>query len=434
MLSIKKAKKYSTKLINTGVIDEMSSLDAIRQKYVNVINYLLLIPFVGLGISNTYLGESVNAILCLFGIIIYATSIYFSYKKRMEASITITCTFLNVILFTAFYFQLFEPIEIIPHLIYSISGTLFLLPNKEWRMVYITICSVLLTVIVFQYNYKLDKTIPTLIQVITSIIIHYFFMLFVESQDHKLNKTVLELESSNSDIERLNDFLTIKNQEITTFSHIMTHDLKAPLDAINSFANLISEKVKFDSSKEKKYFSFIKSSSKSMQLLIDDLLQYMRIENFSSYNNPIDLNDSISEVIADFQFELNGKKIAIHKDRLPIVNGNQQLIKTTFHNLISNSIKYQPKNSTNHTPSIQIRAEDTGNYYHIIFKDNGIGIKKTNIPNLFEPFKRFHNTSEYKGTGLGLSICKRAMEKMKGMINLTHTSDQGTEFKITFRK
>ena len=434
MLSRENICQYLLKLINLGVIEGMSSLNAIRQKYVNVVNYLLLISIVGMTILDMYRGETLKVSLGVISLIIYSVSVYFSYKEKMETSIIITCTFLNFILFSCCYSQFIEPVEIMPQIIFSIMGTLFLIPNNRIRIFYITICSVILTMIVLKYNYNLPKTIPTLVQIIISIITLNFLVLFIESQDQKLNTTVSELESSNLNIENLNDSLTIKNKEIITFTHIMTHDMKAPLNTITSFSNILSKKGTFETPQEAEFFSFIKKSSKSMQTLIQDLLQFMSIDNQELTNELIDLNNIIEEVVSNFKFELIEKKVTIDKEVLPKVFGNKQLIKTVIHNLISNAIKYQPKNLINHNPALQISVEDFGNYYNIFFKDNGIGIKEEYIPNLFEPFKRFHSKSEYKGTGLGMSICRRAMKKMNGSIELTNTSDNGSIFKLKFSK
>jgi len=72
------------------------------------------------------------------------------------------------------------------------------------------------------------------------------------------------------------------------------------------------------------------------------------------------------------------------------------------------------------------------NQHVIIVRDNGIGIKEEYIENLFTPFKKFHNNSEYEGTGLGMSICKRAMQKHNGDIELMEISANGSSFKLIF--
>jgi len=108
-------------------------------------------------------------------------------------------------------------------------------------------------------------------------------------------------------------------------------------------------------------------------------------------------------------------------------------LKTLFKNLISNGIKYQPKESSDHIPTIKIWSE-LGESIDIFISDNGIGIDDNYSKDIFEPFKRYHNKKDYKGTGLGLSICKSVMEKHSGKIELFKSSNEGTTFKLTFPK
>jgi len=135
-----------------------------------------------------------------------------------------------------------------------------------------------------------------------------------------------------------------------------------------------------------------------------------------------------------YKYEIINKEVAFEVGKLPEVTGNQQLLRTLFHNLISNAIKYQPKCKPNYIPKISINSSDDSNYHFIIVSDNGIGIKEEYIENLFTPFKRFHTNSEYEGTGLGMSICRKVMQKHGSSIELLETSTNGSKFKLAFKK
>ena len=171
-----------------------------------------------------------------------------------------------------------------------------------------------------------------------------------------------------------------------------------------------------------------------MQVLIDELLLLHKVENETIPFENCDLNEIVKEVASYFRHDIAEKKAEINISNLPIIKCNKTLIGALLKNLISNSIKFQPKDKPNHIPVIKIWHEtDSKNGLNLIFiSDNGVGIDTTYMEKLFEPFKRFYNQSEYKGTGLGMSICIRIMDRHKGTIAVAETSSKGTTFKLCF--
>lgn len=164
------------------------------------------------------------------------------------------------------------------------------------------------------------------------------------------------------------------------------------------------------------------------------MITFSKIESEEEELKLIELNTIIEDVKSHCEFDLIDKNVTLKISNLPVIYGNRQMLKTLFNNLISNSIKYQPKDKLNHIPVISISHTINDCNYRILIEDNGIGIENTYKNELFEPFKRFHSNAEYEGTGLGLSICKKVMDKHNGIIELKSTSENGSTFILTFPK
>jgi len=216
----------------------------------------------------------------------------------------------------------------------------------------------------------------------------------------------------------------------------MAHDLKAPLYNISAFAGLIKKQITNGFHKEKvsKYINFIDNSSESMAVLIEDLLLYSKIDMEELDFSNVHLNDLVDLVLPVFSYDINAGSTAINIKELPTIHGNKSLLKTVFHNLISNGIKYQPKDQPNHQAQIDIWSAENDKQYCIFIQDNGIGIKSEHVNEVFKPFVRFHSSKEYSGTGLGMSICRRIMKNHNGSVELDQTSNKGSRFKLTFPK
>lgn len=257
----------------------------------------------------------------------------------------------------------------------------------------------------------------------------------VEKQKQKTQERLNEeLQQKIKREEEYSFKIKAKNKDLMMFSNIMSHDLKSPLRTIHSFASLMQQKAKHGKLSEsiETYLNYITKSASGMSELIDDLLTYSRLEIDGINPELIDLNQFIKKVTDLFTTTDEHEKSTFEIRPLPSINGDKTLLKTVFHNVISNGLKYQPNGSENHTPRIRIWSEQKQNNHNIFIADNGIGISEDYSEKLFVPFNRYHSKSDYEGTGLGLSISKRIMHKHKGDINLDSSSELGSTFKIRF--
>ncbi len=418
-----------------SIITNSNSYKELSRNIHFLITILLLIQTVFVGTIRYFNFPILITYINLAEISVYLLSIFFFLNKKYTTSILITAYGIPIIFsFVILYFN------------FTLASTLWFLlgfeiiyilifNNYRSRIIYATFCTLFFFVPGIFITYNNAEIIIKIVQILTLTIIPIIVAGFISEQEKKLQRLNRELENRYKEKEAYAEKLDEKNQELVVFTHIMSHDLKSPIQSINAFSQLLKKKLKNEKDKiqEIKFLNFIAQSANSMADLIDDLLLYSRIEQNDVGYEEVDLEPIVEKVLSSFQFDIVNHKVEIEIGDLPTIYGNGNILKTVFHNLISNSIKYQPKDN-NHIPKINIWSESNDANNHIFIKDNGIGIDKTYLDNLFTPFKRFHTSSEYKGTGLGMSICKKVMQKHHGDITLVKTSNCGSLFKLSFPK
>ena len=234
---------------------------------------------------------------------------------------------------------------------------------------------------------------------------------------------------------KLHDYamrLEKSNKELTDFAHIASHDLKAPIRGVLSFIQLLERrsKAKFDAT-DIEYFNFIKNNANHSAQLIEDILNYSKIDKDLGDPKEVDLNKSI------FMAEMNLKSIIddadaeVTYDVMPYIKGHSALIVQLFQNLIANGLKYNK--AAKPTVHVGVNMTDEADVVFSI-KDNGIGIAPENHEKIFSMFRRLHTQDEYEGTGIGLAFCTRIVNTYGGQIWLDSAEGQGTTFFFTLPK
>ncbi len=322
-------------------------------------------------------------------------------------------------------------------LAFQIIYTIIISKNQH-RIFYLIYCAVIFHIpgVIIAFGDDFIATLIKFVQLGTLNTIPVILASFFERQDANMQSLNKELIFKYTETEEQAQKLNKKNSELVVYSHIMSHDLKAPLQTIKAFNELLKEdykKIATANIEKLKYFNIITSSVDAMSDLINNLLMYSKLDQKNYEFESVDLNDIMQQVLLLFSYEIEKKNIQIKIKHLPVIMGNVAIIKTVFQNLISNAIKFQPKEKK-YQPKLCIETQENKENYVIFFKDNGIGIKPENVDDLFTPFERFHNASEYKGTGLGMSICKKIMHIHQGEIQLVNSNEKGSTFKLLFPK
>ncbi len=251
-----------------------------------------------------------------------------------------------------------------------------------------------------------------------------FSMRAQKNSYREIKNLVKELQISKTKLLR-------SNSALKQFAYIASHDLQSPLRTVVSFAQLLEKKYEgsFDPV-AKEYLDFIISGTKRMQLLINDLLQYARVQQVKEKYEIIDMNELVLQVTSDLQFDIQKQNAKIEFSGLPCIYVNLTLIKQLFQNLISNAIKFRQIED----PIIQIECEEKDSDWLFSVKDNGIGFEMENGKKIFEIFQRAVGYGTYEGTGIGLAICKRVIEKHKGKIWVESELLKGSTFYFTINK
>ncbi|RJP67079.1 MAG: PAS domain S-box protein [Ignavibacteriales bacterium] len=220
--------------------------------------------------------------------------------------------------------------------------------------------------------------------------------------------------------------LEISNKELEAFSYSISHDLRAPLRAINGYSNIVLENYKDKLDDEAaELLNSITANTQKMSQLIDDLLEFSRLGRKELNKLPIDMNELINKILTEQVDELTGDRLDIKIENLPVAKADYSLIKQVIINLLSNAIKFS---STKEKSIIEIggRAEHDENIYWI--KDNGVGFSTKYSDKLFGVFQRLHKDSEFEGTGVGLAIVKRIINKHGGKVWAESIINEGSVF------
>lgn len=225
------------------------------------------------------------------------------------------------------------------------------------------------------------------------------------------------------------------NLELERFAAIAARDLKAPLNSITQFTDLLASQYKGQLDPEAdEYIEFIISAGNRMRALIDNLLEYARAGAMDKKHlHPIDMHQIIESVKLALNADILRSGALINEvKRLPSVLGIELQLSQLFQNLIANAIKFS---KPNHPPRIFIDFQDTGEkFWEFSIRDEGIGIEPRHSEKVFEIFGKVHGRTEYEGTGIGLAVSKKIVEAHGGQIRFQSEIDQGTTFYFTLPK
>jgi len=258
-----------------------------------------------------------------------------------------------------------------------------------------------------------------------------------EKRAEELTIAITELKYAQDDIRKLNDELEQKvaertaqleyvNKELGSFSYSVSHDLRAPIRAINGYTSILMEDYaeKFDSDGTKVLNSII-HNSKKMGLLIDDLLAFSKLGRKQVTVSEINMTAQVNLIREELLFDEGENIPEFNVNALPRAKGDPSLIKQVWINLISNAIKYskyKPKTT------IEIGAYEKDNLVVYYVKDEGAGFDMQYYDKLFGVFQRLHSQEEFEGTGIGLAIVEKIVNRHSGSVWAESKLNEGSCF------
>lgn len=241
--------------------------------------------------------------------------------------------------------------------------------------------------------------------------------------------THLGLRAVQKELERRTEQLTIANEELEAFAYSVSHDLRAPLRAINGFAQILTDRCGASLSPEgHECLRKVQVASRRMDVLIQDLLTYARTGRGSVREIPVCLLPLIQELECTF-----GERLVATKARFEVTQplatplGDPTLIQQILMNLLDNALKYRRADIA---PQLKLSATATGEHVLIQLADNGIGMPAEYQDKIFQVFQRLHHEHEYPGTGIGLAIVAKAARAMGGEVTVESAPGQGSTFRV----
>jgi PAS domain S-box-containing protein len=221
------------------------------------------------------------------------------------------------------------------------------------------------------------------------------------------------------------------NQELESYTYVVSHDLKAPLRTLRSFGSFILEDYadKLDET-GKDYLNRMINAAAHMDTLIEDLLVLSRVGRKYTEFEQTDLNQVLAEIQSDIEMTIKERHAKIVVDKLPVLLVQRVWIKQLFMNLMNNALKF----NESEMPTVKISYQETDVDHLFKVQDNGIGIDEKYHKRIFNLFERAPTEKKYEGTGAGLSICKKIVEQLGGKIWVESTVGKGSTFMFNIPK
>jgi PAS domain S-box-containing protein len=223
--------------------------------------------------------------------------------------------------------------------------------------------------------------------------------------------------------------LEAANRELEAFSYSVSHDLRAPLRAIEGFTKILTEEyAETLDHKGTQYIRRVNTATQHMGHLIDDLLALSRVARSTMVQQSVDLSAMAGSIAADLQKLHPDRRVEVVIAPDVVVDGDARLLRVVLENLLGNAWKYTSKHAT---ARIEFGATEGGGRVVHFVRDDGAGFDMVYAGKLFGAFQRLHAESEFEGTGIGLATVQRIIHRHGGQVWAEGAPEQGATFYFT---
>ncbi len=248
----------------------------------------------------------------------------------------------------------------------------------------------------------------------------------------------LNMELENRVAERTAQ-LEFANKELESFAYSVSHDLRAPLRAIDGLSRILQEKYAAQAPPEaRQHLDMVRDSAQKMQRLIEDILDFSRLSRQPLSRRSVNPRELVQQCLEQLASEQAGRRIEIVVGDLPACRADPALLKQVWINLLSNALKFSRGRDPAHIEigSGQLPVDPaapgrpaSGIYYYV--RDDGVGFDMRYADKLFGVFQRLHSSQEFEGTGIGLANVQRIVRRHGGHIWAEAEVDKGAAFFFT---
>jgi signal transduction histidine kinase len=243
-------------------------------------------------------------------------------------------------------------------------------------------------------------------------------------------QTAQQINALNAELQRWTADLEIANKELEAFNYAASHDLRAPLARIDGFSQILMEEyVDTLDAQGRDYLQRIRNATQSMADLIDALLSLSHAARAELRRAPVDLGAIARTIVTDLRSQEPARSVAVIIADDLMAEGDGALLHIALANLFSNAWKFTTRTDQARIEFGHTRQPDGTAVFFV--RDNGIGFEMAAAEQLFEPFRRFHRSTEFPGTGVGLATVRRIIERHGGRIWAEGGEGQGATFSFT---
>lgn len=240
----------------------------------------------------------------------------------------------------------------------------------------------------------------------------------------RLKPLMKETEDKDARIKELESELDRARQEMKSFSYSVSHDLRAPLRAMEGFARILSEDYAHSLDDEgRKFLDHIVQNAQVMSGLIEGLLKYHRLNEKPIAPQPVAMTQLTRDILASLKKP--GAEPTIKLPPLPTIKGDPALIRIAWEQLIDNALKFSKRHAT---PEIEFGSKDGDGQNVLWIKDNGVGFDMQYSNKLFQVFQKLQKDADFEGHGIGLALARRVAEIHAGRVWAEATPNGGATF------
>ena len=236
----------------------------------------------------------------------------------------------------------------------------------------------------------------------------------LKNKERQLGETIVQLEKKTLEQER--------------FIHILSHDLREPINAINNFTSLLEADHQHELSPDaQRYLGFVHAGGQRMACLLDSLLKYVRLDRHSLDSELVDVTVLVTQVGDDLGDALAKTRGELVCDPLHSVQADPSLLRIALQNLVTNGLVFARPGVP---PRLRVSATREHGFDQIHVHDNGLGIAPEHHASIFDMFKRLHPRKTHAGSGLGLPICRRIAALHGGHVSVQSVPGEGSRFTL----